>query len=96
MSTSNDDDFANGIGLGIFLTIAIEVLLAFIIYCTTSKNEAINSKEIRLEYVCDSAETKVEMIPEMVNIVTNAGMKLTNVTDGYIGKSKTIVVTGSN
>lgn len=95
MSTSNDD-FANGVGLGIVLTVVIEVLLAFIIHCATSKDEAINSREIRLEYVCDSAETKVEMIPEMVNIVTNAGMKLTNVTDGYIGKSKTIVVTGSN
>lgn len=96
MSTNNDADFSNGICLGILLTVTIEVLFAFIIYCTTSKNEAINSREIRLEYVCDSAETKVEMIPEMVNIVTNAGMKLTDVTDGHIGKSKTIVVTGSN
>lgn len=95
MSSYNDNDFEQGLWTGAGLCVLVEALVVFIIcMCAPATFDGTTTRTMTLKYQCDNDIDKLELIPQMVNVVTNANMVVTSIRDENEDSKNIVVVRG--
>lgn len=91
------DDFENGMWCGAFIVIVILGIIICAIWLTTSPTFDGNvTRTITIKQQYENDVDKLKLIPQMVDIVTNANMNVTSIFDDIKDSKKIVVVKGVN
>ena len=91
------EDFYSGIWYGAFIVIAMLGIILCVIWSTTSPTFDGNvTRTITIKQQYENDVDKLKLIPQMVDIVTNANMNVTSIVDEIEDSKKIVVVKGVN